>query len=102
MKLAESLSPITKKLDDVNESTQEVGDLIKKSNSNIDLKSLPNNPKYSNSMRKMLGALMNSGNSLKITQDEFGRANNLGGPIQISQGDTIKTNENIYDSTPEV
>ena len=53
-------------------------------------------------MRKMLGALMNSGNSLKITQDEFGRANILGAPIQISQGDTIKMKENIYELTPEV
>ena len=53
-------------------------------------------------MRKMLGALMNSANSLKITEDEFGRANILGDPIQISQGDTIKINENIYELTPEV
>ena len=34
-------------------------------------------------MRKMLGALLNSANSLKINQDEFGRANILGAPIQI-------------------
>ena len=102
MKLAESLSPITKKLDEVNKSTQEVGDIIKKSNFKIDLKSLPNNSKYSNSMRKMLGALMNSASSLKITQDEFGRANILGAPIRISQGDTIKTNEDIYELTPEL
>ena len=45
IKLAESLSPITKRLDKVNKSTQEVGDIIKKSNSKIDIKSLPNNPK---------------------------------------------------------
>ena len=102
MKLAESFSPITKKLDEVNESTQELGDLIKKSNSKIDLKSLPNNPKYSNSIRKMLGALRNSANFLKFTQDEFGRANILGAPIQISQGDTIKINEHICELTPEV
>ena len=53
-------------------------------------------------MRKMLGVLMNSANSLKITQDEFGRANILSAPIQISKGDTIKINENIYELTPEV
>ena len=47
-------------------------------------------------MQKMLGALMNSANSLKIIQDDLGRANILGAPIQISQGDTIKINENIY------
>ena len=31
IKLAESLSPITKKLDDINESTQELGKIVKKS-----------------------------------------------------------------------
>ena len=53
VKLAESLSPITKKLDEVNKSTQEVGDIIRKSNSMIDLKSLPNSSKLSNSMRHL-------------------------------------------------
>ena len=33
IKLAESLSPITKKLDEVKESTQKLGDVIKESNS---------------------------------------------------------------------
>ena len=45
---------------------------------------------------------MNSRNSLKITQDESGRANILGVPIQISEGDTIKMNENVYELTPEI
>ena len=53
-------------------------------------------------MRQMIGSLMNSRNSLKITQDESGRANILGVPIQISEGDTIKINENIYELTPEI
>ena len=53
-------------------------------------------------MRQMLGSLMNSKNSLKIVQDEAGRANILGVPIQISGADTIKINENIYDLTPEI
>ena len=30
MKLAESFSPITKKLEDVNKSTQELGEIVKK------------------------------------------------------------------------
>jgi len=102
VKLAESLSPITKKLDEVNKSTQQVGNIIKESNSKIDLKALPNRSKFSSSMLKMLGSLQNSQNSLKITQDEFGRANILGTPIQISEGDTIKINENIYELTSEV
>ena len=41
-------------------------------------------------MREMLGSLMNSRNSLKITQDEIGQPNNLSVPFQKSGGDTIK------------
>ena len=50
-------------------------------------------------MREMLGSLMNSRNSSKITEDELGKANILGVPIQISGADTIKVNKNIYDFT---
>ena len=102
IKLAESLSPITKKLDTINESTQKISDVIKESNSNDKIKTLPNSSKFSNSMRQMIGSLMNSRNSLKITQDESGRANILGIPIQISEGDTIKITENVYELTPEI
>ena len=70
VKLAEILSPITKKLDTINESTKEVGEVIKETNSKVDIKTLPNSSKFSNSMRQMIGSLMNSRNSLKITQDE--------------------------------
>ena len=102
VKLAESLSPITKKLDTINESTQKISDVIKESNSKVDIKALPNSFKFSNSMKQMIGSLMNSRNSLKITQDETGRANILGVPIQISESDTIKINETVYELTPEI
>ena len=102
VKLAENLSAITKKLDEVNKSTQEVGDKIKESNSKIDLEALPNSSNFSNSMREMIGSLMRSKNSLRITQDESHRANILGVLIQISGADTIKINENIYELTPEI
>ena len=102
VKLAESLSPITKKLDNINESTKKIGDVIKETNSNVDIKALPNSSKFSNSMRQMIGSLMNSRNSLKITQDESGKANILGVPIQITEGDTIKINENVYEITSEI
>ena len=73
IKLAESLSTITKKLDNINENTKKVGDIIiKESNSKVDIKALPNSSKFSNSIRQMIGSLMNSRNSLKITQDESG------------------------------
>ena len=104
VKLAESLSPVTKKLDTINESTQKISDVIKERNSkvDIDIKALPNSSKFSNSMRQMIGSLMNSRNSLKITQDESGRVNILGVPIQKSEGDTMKINETIYELTPEI
>ena len=41
-------------------------------------------------MREMIESLMDSRNSLKITQDESGRANILGVPIQVSEADTKK------------
>ena len=102
VKLAETLSPITKKLDTINESTKEKGEVIKESNSKVDIKALPNSSKFSNAMRQMIGSLMNSRNSHKITQDESGRANILGAPIQISKGDTMKINETVYELTPEI
>ena len=69
VKLAESLSPITENLDEVNKSTHKVGDIIKESISNIDLKSLPNSSKSNNSRRQKLRSLMKSRKSLKYTQD---------------------------------
>ena len=102
VKLAESLSPITKELDTINDSTKQITDTIKESNSNDKIKSLPNSSKYSNSMKQMIGSLMNSRNSLKITQDELGRANILGVPIQISENNTMKIKENVYELTPEI
>ena len=95
IKLAESLSPITKKLDVINNS-------IKESNFNDKIKALPNSSLFSKSMQQMLGSLMSSRNSLKMVQDESKRASILGVPIQISGPDTIKINENIYELTPEI
>ena len=83
-------------------TTQKIGDVIKKSNYEDDIKALPNYSKFNDSMRGIIGSLMRSRNSLKIIQDEAGRASILGVPIQISQADTMKINENIYDLTPEI
>ena len=102
VKLADNLSPITKKLDTINESTKEIGEVIKERNSKVDIKALPNSSKFSNSMRQLIGSLMYCRNSLKITHDESGRAKILGVPIQISDGDTIKRNESVYELSPEI
>ena len=120
-KLAGSLSPITKKLEEVNKSTEKVGDILKESNSenennqeivpvdiesedeNIqtNLKALANSSMFSDQMTKTLGRLMSSSNSLKIPQSTSG-ATILGVPINTLGGDRIQIKDNIYDLTPEI
>ena len=103
LKLAQSFSQITKKLDEVRETFQKLGADFKESKSeDNNIRAPPNSSTFSKSMRERLGSLMNSHNSLKITQDEFGQANFLCVPIQISGGDRIRLNENVYDLTPEI
>ena len=120
-KLAESLSPITKKLEEVNKSTKKVGDILKESNSeneniqeivpveiesedeNIEtnLRALPNSSMFSDQMTKTLGRLMSSLNSLKIIASPSGPTI-LGVPIYTLGGDRIQIKDNIYDLTPEI
>ena len=122
MKLAESLSPITKKLDEVNESTKKLGEVIKESNSenennqeivpveiesedeNIQtsIRTLPNSSKFSTNMMETLGAVMSSKNFLKLIQDKSGKASILGVPINTLGGDRIRIKDIIYDLTPEI
>ena len=86
IKLAETLSHITKKLEVVNESTKNLGGSIKESNSEDNNKrALSNSSNFSESMREILGSLMNSRNSSKIAQNEFGQANILVVPIQYQE-----------------
>ena len=120
-KLAESLSPITKKLEEVKKSTKKVGDILKESNSenennqeivpveiesedeNIEtnLRALPNSSMFSDHMTKTLGRLMSSLNSLKIIASPSGPTI-LGVPIYTLGGDRIQIKDNIYDLTPEI
>ena len=69
----------------MDESTKKISEVIKDSNSvdnKTNIKALPINSKYSNSMRETIGSLMISRNSLRITQDdESGRAKNISVPI---------------------
>ena len=118
VKLAESLSPITKEL---KKSTKKISEVIKESNSenennqeivpveiesedeNIqtNLRALPNSSMFSDQMKKTLGRLMFSANSLKINITPSG-ATILGVPINTLGGDTIRIKGNDYDSTPEI
>ena len=121
IKLAESLSPITKKLEEVKKSTKKVGDILKETNSenennqeivpveiesddeNIqtNLRALPNSSMFSDQMTKTLGRLMSSANSLKIIATPSGPTI-LGVPIFTLGGDRIQIKDNVYDLTPEI
>ena len=121
IKLAESLSPITKKLDTIDKSTKQIGEVIKTSNSenennqeivpveiesedeNIrtNLRALPNSSMFSDQMTKTLGRLMSSSNSLKLKPCPSG-ATILGVPINTLAGDRIQIKDNIYDLTPQI
>ena len=121
IKLADSLTPITKRLDEVNKSTKKIGEVIKGSNSGnennqeivpvevgsedediqTNLRALPNSSIFSDQMTKTLGRLMSSSNSLKITHTPSG-ATILGVPINTLGGDRIQIKDNIYDLTPEI
>ena len=118
IKLAESLAPITKKLE---ESTKKITEVINPPNSenennheivplevesedeNIQtiLRALPNSSIFSDQMTKTLGRLMSSANSLKINSTPSG-ATILGVPINTLGGDRIQIKDNIYDLTPEI
>ena len=118
IKLAESLSPFTKEL---KKSTKKISEVIKESNSenennqeivpvevesedeNIqtNLRALPNSSMFSEQMKKTLGRLMSSANSLKINTTRSG-ATILGVPINILGGDRMQIKNIIYDLTPEI
>ena len=121
VKLAESLSPITKKLEEVNKSTKELGEIVKESNSEnvnnqeivpveiqsedennkTNLRALPNSYMFSDQMTKTLGRLTSSANSLKVESTSSG-ARILGVPINTLGGDKIQIKDNIYNLTPEI
>ena len=118
IKLAESLSPITKKLD---ESTKKVSEVIKESKSAVEinqeivpvdyetedenfqtnLRAFPNRSMFSDQMTKTLWRIMSSSNSLKIKPSRSG-ATYLGVPVNTLGGDRIQIKDNIYDLTPEI
>ena len=52
-------------------------------------------------MIETLRALMISKNTLKLTQEDSGRALIIGIPIHTLGGDRIQMNDKVYDSTPE-
>ena len=124
IKIAKSLSPITKKSEEFIKSIEKIGDVIKESNfenenlqgivpveiesdnskgdnTNHNIKTLPNSSIFSDLMAKTLGRLMSSANSLKIKSSPYG-ASILGVPIYTLSGDKLRIRDNDYDLTPEI
>ena len=119
IKLAESLSPITKKLDEKNESTKNLGEVMEESNSEkkqeLDpveiesedekiqtiLRALPNSSIFGDLMTKTLGRLMYSSNSLKLKSFPSG-ATILGVPIYTLGANKLRIRDNDYELTPEI
>ena len=120
IKLGESLSPFTKRLDKVNKSTKK-SKVIKESysenannqeivtvenesedeNIQTNLRALPNSSMFSDQMTKTLGRLMFSATSLKLKPSPSG-ATIFGVPNNTLGGDRIQIKDNIYDLTPEI
>ena len=123
-KLAESLSPVTKKLEEVDKSTENLGDVIKNSNSenennqkvvpveiesdnsdgpntNHKIRALPKSSIFSDLLTKTLGRLMSNANSLSIISSLSG-ASFLGVPIYPLAGDKMRIRDNDYELTPEI
>ena len=111
IKLAESLSPITKKLDEVNESTQDtlspisqkldtinettqkVGEIIEESNPE---------PIPIVLMQDTIESLKDDNSSVKLNEDEDGNMTILNTPIKILGGDKVRANDNIYEFNNEI
>ena len=124
VKIAENLSPTTKKLQEVNEGTKKLGNEFKKAksenemnqeiipvvidsedendNTQSDIDALPKSNILSIPMMEMWGALMNRRNSLKLKQDDSSRPSILRIPFQTWSDDTMQINVNNFDLTPEI
>ena len=91
----QSLTPISEKLDTINESTQKVGDIIKESNSENEIIS-------SNLLKNTFKSLENTSTSLKLNKDKNDNLSIHGKPIRSIGGDKILVNGNIYEFSPEI
>ena len=124
IKLAESLSPITENLEEVNKSTKKLGDVIKESdsenennqevvpveiesvnsegdNTNHNVRALPNDSIFSDLVAKTKGRLMSTAKSPRIKSSPSG-ASILGVPIYTLGGDKLRIRDNDYELTPEI
>ena len=124
VKLAESLSPITKKLDTINDSNKTLGKYFKESNSenenkqeiapvdtdsdnsggdntNLNTKAVPNSSIFRDLMTKTFRRLRSSPNSLRRKHSSSG-ATIHGVSIYTLDGDKFRIHGKDYDLTPEI
>ena len=95
----ESLSPITKKLDNINESTKQLGEILEESNSENN-KEMAITPSIL--LQETYKSLAEANNSLKFNQDKKHNMSFLGIPIRSVGGDKIQVYDIIYELTPEI
>ena len=104
VKLAECLSLKTEKINEVNESTEKLGEIMKESNSEINkvivndkIKNCP----LSFRLQETLKSFAKESYSLELNQDKEVKMSNLGVPVISLGGDKLQVNDNIYELTPQ-
>ena len=98
---AKKVCEVKKESSSENENTQQI-DPNEIENLRTNIKSLTNSSNFSKAMQQMLGSLMTSRNSSKITRDEFRQPNILCVNIQISGGDKTSKKHRMFDLSPEI
>ena len=91
--IKESITPINEKLGTINESTQKVGDIIKESNAEVTPSIL---------LKNTFKSLKETPSSLKLNHDINGNFSILGTNITPLGGDKIQVHDNIYELNPEL
>ena len=111
IKLSESLSPITKKLDEVKETTQKTGDVSKESSTpQLAIENTPNHQPIENiegviydvELDNTLNIIKDNTGIFKIEEKQNGDILWNGFPVEKARGNKLEINEKIYDITPGI
>ena len=114
IKLAESLAPITKKINEVIESTQKLPEIVIESitpqlaiettHSALPTESEQIQPGviYDTSVENTLKIMKNNIGFFNIEETNNGEVNWNGFPVEKTGGSKLKINENIYGTTPSI
>ena len=113
MKLAESLSPITKKLDEVKESTEKLGENVKEDNTQLAIENTHNalpieneqiQPRvvYDTSLENTFSNMKDNTGFFKSYSDPKHGWMWKGYPIKISSGTEVKINNKKVNITPGI